>query len=738
MKTLKSKLWTTKLSKLKLLLLLFAFIPTSLVYATNSNFSAWQNIYPNSTSGDSASCQLCHAASTQNLNTYGRDLCVSGAGNINNRILDVESINSDSDPTGSNNVKEINANTQPGWTPGNVNPTYSRNNCQATGVVESPPSFIPGDMDPAATNQPPVANAGGPYSGTVNVAMTFDGSASTDSDGTIVSYSWSFGDGNTATGVSPTHTYTTAGTFTVTLTVTDDVGDTGTNSTTATIGQGNQPPVANAGGPYSGTVNVALTFNGSASTDPDGTIVSYSWDFGDGNTGTGATPSHTYTTANTYNVTLTVTDNMSATDSAGTTATIGQGNQSPVANAGGPYTGTAGVALTFDGSGSSDPDGTIVSYSWDFGDGNTGTGVSPSHTYGANGNYTVSLTVTDNQSATGTATTTATIGAVNKPPVANPGGPYSGTINTALSFDGSGSTDSDGTIVSYSWDFGDGNTGTGVSPSHTYTAAGTFTVSLKVTDNAGDTGTATTTAVIGLGNKPPVANPNGPYSGTVGVAVAFDGTGSSDPDGTIVSYSWNFGDGNTGSGASPSHTYTAQGTYNVTLTVTDNANATDSAMTTAKIVPVATGKADVFLIKMKAPKDKDIETGESKSEDIKVKGDGDTIEQDAKVSLSVTSPVGLTVKVYPQAITKTVSPFDDDATKYKFKAKITCHVAGDYELVWNATISAAENNNTSNDTLTGSTQVSCKTSDDDDDDEHHDDEHHEDKDDDHHNNMKKG
>jgi len=731
MKILKSKLRISHLSKIKLLLLLIVFIPTSFVYASNSNFSAWRSIYPNSTSGNDGSCQLCHAASTQDLNTYGRDLCVSGAGSINNRILDVESINSDVDPTGSSNLTEITANTQPGWTPGNVNPTYSRGNCQATGVVESPPGFITSALDPATTNQPPVANAGGPYSGTVNVAMTFDGSASTDSDGSIVSYSWNFGDGNTATGVSPTHTYLAAGTFNVTLTVTDDVGDTGTNSTTATIGQGNQPPVANAGGAYSGTVNVALTFDGSASADPDGTIVSYSWNFGDGNSGTGATPTHTYTTANTYNVTLTVTDNMNATDSAGTTANIAPVvvNKPPVANAGGPYSGTVGVALTFDGSASSDPDGTIVSYSWDFGDGGTGSGVTPSYTYGANGNYTVTLTVTDNQSATGSATSTVSIGAVNKPPVANAGGPYSGTVNTALTFDGSGSSDSDGNIVSYNWDFGDGNTGTGVSPSHTYTTNGTFTVNLTVTDDAGDTGTAKTTAVIGQGNQPPVANPNGPYSGIVGVAVAFDGTGSSDPDGTIVSYRWDFGDGNTGSGVSPSHTYMQQGTYNVTLTVTDNANATDSAMTTAKIVPVATGKADVFLIKMKAPKDIDIETGESKSKGIKLKGDGDTIEQDAKVSLSVTSPNGVTVNINPQAITKMVSPFDDDATRYKFKAEITCHVAGDYELVWNATISAAENNNTSNDTLTGSTQVSCKTSDDDD-------EHHDDKEDDHHDSMK--
>jgi subtilisin family serine protease len=84
-------------------------------------------------------------------------------------------------------------------------------------------------------------------------------------------------------------------------------------------------------------------------------------------------------------------------------------------------------------------------------------------------------------------------------------------------------------------------------------------------------------------NQPPVANPNGPYSGTVGTAVNFSSAGSYDPDGQIVSYHWDFGDGATSNQANPSHTYNAAGTYTVTLTVTDDQGATDTKSTTADI-----------------------------------------------------------------------------------------------------------------------------------------------------------
>ncbi len=380
----------------------------------------------------------------------------------------------------------------------------------------------------------------------------------------------------------------------------------------------NQPPVADPNGPYTGTAGQPVLFDGSGSFDPDGTIVSYAWDFGDGNTGTGVSPSHTYAAVGSYTVSLTVTDDGSLTDTATTTATIAQ-LQPPVADPNGPYNGTVGVPVQFDGSGSSDPDGTIQSYAWDFGDGNTGTGVNPTHSYTAAGTFTVSLTVTDNDGLTDTAATTATIVQL-QPPVADPNGPYNGTVGVPVQFNGSGSSDPDGTIQSYAWDFGDGNTGTGVNPTHIYTAAGTFTVSLTVTDNDGLTDTATTTATI-VQLQPPVADPNGPYTGTAGVAVQFDGAGSSDPDGTIVSYAWDFGDGNTGTGVSPTHTYSAAGTFTVSLTVTDNDGLTDTATTIATIDPAAQ-PVDLDITKFSVPKSVKLSRGDVVTIRLQIKNSG--------------------------------------------------------------------------------------------------------------------
>jgi len=112
--------------------------------------------------------------------------------------------------------------------------------------------------------------------------------------------------------------------YEVTLTVIDNNGTSDMATTTVTISDSpfNQDPVANVGGSYSGNVNNIVSFNGSSSYDNDGTISSYSWDFGDGDTGIGQTTTHIYTSEGSYTVTLTVTDNDGATDTTSNTVGI--------------------------------------------------------------------------------------------------------------------------------------------------------------------------------------------------------------------------------------------------------------------------------------------------------------------------------------------------------------------------------------------------------------------------------
>ena len=189
---------------------------------------------------------------------------------------------------------------------------------------------------------------------------------------------------------------------------------------------GNSPPTAAANGPYTGTVGVPVTFNGSGS-DPDGQTLIFSWSFGDGATALGASAAHVYSTANTYTATLTVSDGqLSATSS--TTAQIAavvQTNHPPTAHANDPQAGETGIGVSFDGSGSTDPDNDALSYAWTYGDGTSGAGQKPVHVYAAAGSFTVTLTVTDTHGASGVATTSATITAAadRSPPIVVLAGP---------------------------------------------------------------------------------------------------------------------------------------------------------------------------------------------------------------------------------------------------------------------------------------------------------------------------
>ena len=338
-----------------------------------------------------------------------------------------------------------------------------------------------------------------------NKSTLFDATQSYDSDGTIISYTWSFGDGTAASGTTATHSFTDAGVYSVTLAVEDNDGATDEQKLTIFVTQEiseetNRRPVASfTATPKIASIGETVNFDASQSSDSDGTITTYSWNFGDNNTATGVTSNHAYTEQGTYTIILTVTDNNGKIDidsQAVSVTTKATPNINPVASFNKTtQTTSRGENIHFDATESYDTDGLVVSYIWDFGDGNTATGTEVDHIYETVGVYTVTLTITDSDGVTTKTTSAITI--TNAIPVAT----FTKSAETikvgeTVVFDASQSSDSDGTITTYSWNFGDGNTTTGITTENTYNEQGTYTVTLTITDNNGDSSSFTANITV--------------------------------------------------------------------------------------------------------------------------------------------------------------------------------------------------------------------------------------------------
>jgi PKD repeat protein len=354
-------------------------------------------------------------------------------------------------------------------------------------------------------------------------------------------------------------------------------------------------PVASfSGTPTSGVAPLAVTFTDASTNSP----TSWVWTFGDGATSTLRNPSHTYTKAGTYTVSL------KATNAGGSNTLTKAGyitvTAAPVAPAasftGTPTSGVAPLTVTFADSSTNSP----TSWVWTFGDGTTSTLRNPSHIYSSAGTYTVSLKAT-NAGGSNTLTKAGYITVTAAPaiPVADfSGTPTSGMALLAVTF-----TDrSSNNPTMWAWSFGDGATSSAKNPSHTCTKAGTYTVSLRATNGAGGT-TEIKTGYIAVGAPTPTPTPTPasvlpdasftatPVSGQPPLAVQFTDTSSGNP----TQWSWNFGDRSTSTIRDPSHIYTKAGFYTVTLTVR-NANGSDK-VTVKKYITVTpvTGKEKTYI-----------------------------------------------------------------------------------------------------------------------------------------------
>jgi PKD repeat protein len=485
-------------------------------------------------------------------------------------------------------------------------------------------AFVWNGTPALAANIPPTAVASGVCAANV---CSFDGSTSNDPDGTIASYAWDFGDSAHGTGASPNHSYSVAGPFTATLTVTDNRG--GTGSTTVVVNPTappNQPPVAS----FTSTCSLlSCTFDATNSADPDGSIASYLWDFGDHTSDTGSAPMHAFAASGTYSVTLTVTDNSGAPGVATTPVTVSsvppaniafraaaaaQANAAvqkvtvPAAVHSGDVmllfaTANSTAAVSTQPTGwtfvsqrtSGTPDVSTRLYE------KVATGTDPgsqvSITYAAAGKIDLTVSAYSGVDATTPISAFASAGeTVSRAAHTTPGA----NVATGGSW-----------VVSYWADKSSATTGWTAPAGQTQrsqsvgTGSGLVT-SLQVDSGAGlspglRSGLAATassasakatmwTVVLAPNGAPPP--PNQPpvasfTSSCTNLACSFNGTGSSDPDGSVVSYAWDFGDGGSSTSSTPTHTFPAGGTFAVALTVTDNQGAVNAKSVNLTVSGVA-------------------------------------------------------------------------------------------------------------------------------------------------------
>jgi len=380
-----------------------------------------------------------------------------------------------------------------------------------------------------------------------------------ESENTPTAWVWLFGDGGTSTLQNPVHIYTTAGTYTVTLTASNAAGSsTDTEAGYITVTKTGTPPVAAfVANQTSGTLPFSVQFMDASTNTP----TAWLWSFGDGASATSQNPIHTYTSAGTYSVTLTATNDAGATTTSQTGyITVTKEAAQPVASF--LATGSSGdIPLTvqfFDAS--SD---TPTSWVWSFGDGEYSTSQNPVHTYTTAGTYSVTLTATNDAGSDTSIGTDYVVADPAKPIASFTADVLSGTLPLTVNFTDTSANTPD----TWYWSFGDGDTSSYQNVTHTYESAGSYSITLTATN---DEGSNTTTKYGFISVNKAIGIPSASFTadsttGDAPLTVQFTDSSSNTP----TAWVWSFGDGESSTLPNPSHTYTTAGSYTVSLTASN-------------------------------------------------------------------------------------------------------------------------------------------------------------------------
>ncbi|MDP6908944.1 MAG: PKD domain-containing protein, partial [Flavobacteriales bacterium] len=388
-------------------------------------------------------------------------------------------------------------------------------------------------------------------------------------DSPIASWSWDFGDGGTSTDQNPSHLYTTPGTFDITLLLTDVNGCSSNLSFFDMIESNDNTPTAEfTGDPLVSCLPpVDVTF---ANTSFGGTgLLTYSWDFGDGNSSTIPNPLHTYTASDSYDISLTVTDELGCSDTQFEADYVTIVDNVTIDFVATNTTICLGNEVSFVDISSPSP----TSWEWDFGDGNTSTDQNPMHLYTTPGTYEVSLTATYSASCQGTEIKSAYI-TVGEIPFVDFSADVVAACQNPLDVNFTNNSVGSGPL-SYIWSFGDGNVSLDENPSNTYADFGVYTVSLTATNNEGCSSTVTEPNYINITETTADFLPD-VFGFCQPLEVNFSDSSISGTN--IVSYEWDFGDGGISSDPNPTYVYADTGIFDVSLVIINDLGCTDTVV----------------------------------------------------------------------------------------------------------------------------------------------------------------
>ncbi|MEK7126547.1 MAG: PKD domain-containing protein [Patescibacteria group bacterium] len=436
-----------------------------------------------------------------------------------------------------------------------------------------------------------------PQSGEAPLKVKFDASESSDPDGDIKEYAWDFdkdGEFDDAEGKTPEYEFKKMGKYIVTLRVVSATGEFDVEEKEIDVKKEESPQavIEIVDEPVSFTIGVSYVFKAEKSTSPNGKIEKYEWNFNDGSKPENTkTVSHVFNAEGTYEVTLKIIDEKLEEGQISKKIIVGGPKGTPkakiktdpmVEGETGYLTGKVPFTVVFDARETTDSDDNIVDYNWDFdGDGkNDSFGSVASHTFKEEGTFTTALTVIDADENKGIATQVVKVEAQGII-ISLKADKVEGNIPLTVNFDASGSSYTDGQIVSYEWNFGDGTPKKvgSATISHKYTTIGTFTTSVAIT--ASDKKQSTKEITVTVREIPLSACFVSVFEeGEAPLETSFDPGCST---GTILNYLWDFGDGSTSTSVKPTHVFKDPGDYKTILEISDAENIISKSELTIKV-----------------------------------------------------------------------------------------------------------------------------------------------------------